>query len=279
MRFRSILLALGFLVVVGGGFVLFAGHSGAGPTGTVVVTGSSTVAPLASEIARRFEERQPDVQVDVQAGGSSRGIADVRRGLADVGMVSRALGPGEEDLVAFPLARDGIALVVHRDDPVGELSPEQVRAVWTGEIRKWREVGGAGGPITVVHKAEGRATLELFLRHFGLTGSEVEADVVVGANQQGIRTVAGNSLAVGYVSIGEAEVEVERGVPIRLLPLEGMAPTTENVAAGRFPLERVLTLVTATQPNGPARRFLDFSRSSEVVGLVRRRGFVPVASE
>lgn len=253
------------------------GGPGPEPAETVVVTGSSTVAPLASEIARRFEERDAGTRVDVQAGGSSRGIADARRGLSDVGMVSRRLGPDEDDLRAFPVARDGIALIVHRDNPVEELSPERIRSVWTGEVRDWSELGGPERPITVVHKSEGRATLEVFLDHFGLSNSGVEADVVVGANQQAIRTVAGSPGAVGYVSIGEAEVEVERGVPIRLLPLEGVAPTTGNVAAGRFPLLRVLNLVTAAEPTAGARRFVEFSRSPEVHDLIRQRGFVPVS--
>lgn len=279
MRPSSRDLVSGLLLAGAAGFAALVGCGRGDATETVVVTGSSTVAPLVSEIARRFEEGCPDVQVDVQAGGSARGIADVRRGLADVGMVSRALGADEEDLVAYPVARDGVTLIVHRDNPVEELSREQVRAVWTGRIREWSEVGGRGGRITVVQKAEGRATREVFLRHFDLRGGAIRSDVVVGANQQAIRTVAGNPRAVGYVSIGEAEVEAERGVPIRLLPLGGVAGTTTNVATGRFPLHRVLSLVTATEPRGSTAAFLDFSRSPDVHDLIERRGFAPIAGE
>ena len=76
----------------------------------LTLTGSSTVAPLALEIAKRFESLHPGIRVDVQSGGSSRGLADARQGLSDIGMVSRALKPGENDVLAFPIARDGIAM-------------------------------------------------------------------------------------------------------------------------------------------------------------------------
>ena len=89
------------------------GDSGTGVDGKLVITGSSTVAPLALEIARRFEERHPGARVDVQTGGSSRGIADTRSGVADLGMASRDLAGDEQDLVSYTLARDGVCLIVH----------------------------------------------------------------------------------------------------------------------------------------------------------------------
>ena len=90
----------------------------AGPQGKLTLTGSSTVAPLAGELAKRYESLHPGVRIDVQTGGSSRGIADARRGTADIGMASRALKPGEEDLAAHTIALDGITVIVHKDNPV-----------------------------------------------------------------------------------------------------------------------------------------------------------------
>src|SRR5688500_19203568 len=83
----------------------------------LVVTGASTIAPLASEIARRFESLHPGIRVDVQTGGSSRGINDARRGIADIGMVSRALKPEEKDLQAQAIAWDGGGIILHADNP------------------------------------------------------------------------------------------------------------------------------------------------------------------
>lgn len=243
----------------------------------LVLTGSSTVAPLAQEIARRYEQLHPGVRIDVQSGGSSRGIADVRAGLSDIGLVSRALNPDEAGLTAHTIALDGIGLVVHRDNPVTALGSEQVRALYTGRITEWAAVGGASLPVTVVNKAEGRSTLELFLHHFALKNSAIRAHVVIGDNQQGIKTVAGNPGAIGYVSIGSAEYEIAQGVPLKLLPVDGITASVANVRNGTFPIARPLNLVTTDAASGLARRFIEFARSEQVHDLVQAQYFVPLA--
>lgn len=243
----------------------------------LVLTGSSTVAPLTAEIGKRFERENPGVRVDVQSGGSSRGIADARSGLADIGLVSRALKPDEQDLKSFTIALDGITLIVHKDNPVQTLTDPQIVDIYTGKITRWRAVGGADRPITVVNKAEGRSTLELFLHHFQLKSGDIKAHVVIGENQQGIKTVAGNTSAIGYVSIGTAEYEASQGVPIKLLPMAGVDASVENVRNGRFPLARPLNLVTKAESEGLVRQFIDFSRSESVHDLVEAQYFVPLA--
>lgn len=258
------------------------GFGSCSPTGDVarnqlVLTGSSTVAPLASEIGKRFETLHPGVRIDVQTGGSSRGLADARRQLADVGMVSRDLKPEEEDLLAFTIARDGICVIVHRDNLVASLTNEQIVAIYTGRIDNWKDVGAADAEITVVNKAEGRSTLELFLSHFKLANAEIQADVVIGDNEQGIKTVAGNPNAIGYVSIGTAEYDATHGVAIKLLPLGDAAASIENVRNGTFPLSRPLNLVTRSEPEGLAKEFIEFARSPAVHDVVKEQYFVPLA--
>jgi phosphate transport system substrate-binding protein len=242
----------------------------------LILTGASTVAPLAAEIGKRFEERHPGVRIDVHTGGSSRGVNDARQGLADIGMVSRPLNPGEEDLHAFPIANDGVTIILHQSNPVAEITKDQVVGIYTRRIAYWKDVGGNDAPITVVNKAEGRSTLELFCHYFGLKNSEIKAHSVIGDNEQGIKQVAGNPNAVGYVSIGTAEYDAERGTPIKLLPIGGVAATSANVANGTFPLSRPLNLVTTAPPEGLAREFIDFARSAEVHDLVRGQSFVPL---
>ena len=245
--------------------------------GKLVLTGSSTVAPLAAEISKRFESENPEVRVDVQTGGSSRGIADTRQGVADIGMVSRNLKEAEKDLQAFAIARDGIGVILHQDNPVESLSDQQIVEIYTGKIDNWQAVSGTNSPITVVNKAEGRSTLELFLKYFNLNNSNIQADVIIGDNQQGIKTVSGNPDAIGYVSIGTAEYSIENGTPIKLLPVGGIAATTENVQNGTFPLSRTLNLVTKTQPQGLDQTFINFAQSQQVQDIVKNQNFVPVS--
>lgn len=241
------------------------------------LTGSSTIAPLALELGKKFEASHPHVRIDVQTGGSSRGVADARGGLADIGMVSRALKEGEKDLKAFTIARDGISVILHKDNPVQNLTRAQVIQIYTGEITNWKDLGGADATISVVNKAEGRSTLELFLQHFKLKNAQIKASVVIGDNEQGVKTVSGNPHSIGYVSIGTANHDAIHGVPIRLVPLDGASPTLESVQKGTFPLARPLNLVTREEPRGIAREFIDFARSEGVHEIIESQYFVPLA--
>jgi phosphate transport system substrate-binding protein len=246
-------------------------------TGKLVITGASTLAPLIAEIGKRFEGLHQTVRIDVQSGGSSRGIADARQGLSDIGMVSRAMKEDERDLSAFPIARDGVCPILHQENPVQALADEQIVAIYTGKITNWKAVGGADAPITVVNKAEGRSTLEVFLQYFKLKNVDVKAHVVIGDNEQGVKTVAGNRNAIGYVSIGTAEYDAAHGVPIKLLPIGGIAASTESVKKGSFPLSRPLHLVTRTSLSGLAKAFIEYTQSKAVHDLIRQQYFVPLA--
>ena len=243
-------------------------------SGKLIITGSSTVAPLVSEIAKRFEDQHSGVRIDVQMGGSSRGVSDVREGISNIGMVSRSLKDNEKDLLAYPIALDGITIIVNKANPVRELTDEQIINIYTGKITNWKEVGGNDTRITVVNKAEGRATLELFLDHFHLKNSDVKPHVIIGDNEQGVKTVAGNQNAIGYVSIGTAEYDSTIGIPIKLLPLDGISASIENIRNGTFPIYRPLNLVTKTPPEGLTKAFIDYAGSKEVADIIEGQYFV-----
>jgi len=272
MKIKLTLLIVGFLTVLSGSSAI-AGEN------KLVLTGSSTVAPLALEIAKRFEKENPDIRIDVQTGGSSRGINDARVGLADIGMVSRALKSQESDLTSYAIAMDGIGMIVHKSNPVQKLSDEQIKDIYIGTIENWKYAGGEEMAVTVVNKAEGRSTLELFLHHFSLKNSEIKADVVIGDNQQGIKTVSGSPGSIGYVSIGTAEYEEQNGTPIRLLPMEGIPAIVENVQNKTYPLSRQLNLVVKGTPSPLARKFIEYAQSKDVHDLIEGQFFVPLADE
>ncbi|TAK64198.1 phosphate ABC transporter substrate-binding protein [Methylobacter sp.] len=242
----------------------------------LVLTGSSTVAPLAAEIGKRFETLHSNVRVDVQTGGSSRGVSDARAGLADIGMASRSLKEDEKDLLSFTIALDGISVILNKANPVEALNKQQIVDIYTGRITNWKDVGGNDAAITVVNKAEGRSTLELFLHYFGLKNTDIKPQVVIGDNQQGIKTVMGNPNAIAYVSVGTAEYESSQGAAIKLLPLESIAASVENLRNRSFPLSRPLNLVTRGEPAGLAKDFIEFARLPQVNDLVEAQYFVPV---
>ncbi len=275
----QLLLAYWFFIIIGIACASSLQAQTKAATQRLVLTGSSTIAPLVGEIARRFESLHPGVRIDLQTGGSARGIHDVRKGIAAIGMVSRALKSDEVDLHAFVIAQDGVSIIVHADNPVRTLSREQIAGIYTGRITRWNVVGGADVHITVVNKAEGRSTLELFLDYLQLKNSEIKPHIIIGDNAQGIKTVLGNPHAIGYVSVGAVEFEAQRGAPIRLLSLDGVEASVENVRQGIFPLSRPLNLVTSNEPHGWVQQFIEFARSSQVHDLVRAQYFVPVNTD
>ncbi len=247
-------------------------------TGKLVLTGSSTVAPLAGEMAKRFETLHPKVRIDVQTGGSTRGVNDAREGLADVGMVSRSLSTTEQDLTGHTIALDGVGVMLNSANSVKSLSKEQLIKIYTGVITNWSEVGGSDGKITVVNKAEGRSTLELFFAYTGLKAPQIKAHIIIGDNEQGIKTVAGNPRAIGYVSIGSAEFAESQRVKVKLLAAEQVGATTANVANRSYPLARPLLLVTKKQASPLAQAFIEFATSESVHDIVKSQFFVPVST-
>jgi len=128
----------------------------------------------------------------------------------------------------------------------------------------------------VVNKAEGRGTLDLFLHYFHITNQQVRADVIIGDNEQGIKTVAGNPNAIGYVSIGTAEYDATHGTSIKLLAAGNVAASIENVRNGTFPLVRTLNLLTREPPAGRIKEFIEFARSPQVAEIVKAQYFVPL---
>jgi phosphate transport system substrate-binding protein len=242
-----------------------------------LVTGASTIAPILQRVAERLEARDASLRIEVETGGTGRGIKDSKEGLSDLGMASRDLTEEERiGLNPVPIAHDGVALIVHASNPIEELTTEQVVAIYRGEIGDWSAVGGTPGDITVVNKAEGRSTLEVFLDHFQLKATDIEADVIIGDNAQGVRLVSGDEKAIGYVSIGDAQRAVDSGVPIKLLRYRGVVPSVTTVSDGSYPIRRSLYLLFRGEPDVVGQEILDYLASEEGTLLVQELSFVPL---
>ncbi|HTU17353.1 MAG TPA: phosphate ABC transporter substrate-binding protein [Gemmataceae bacterium] len=239
----------------------------------LVLTGSAGIMPLMRDIGKRFEADHADVRVDVQAGGSTRGITDTRQGLADIGMVARSLKPEEAMLHATPIARDAMCFIVNRTNPVKELTDDQIGRMYTRTVSNWKEVGGPDLSIVLIHMTDGHALLDLFLDHFKLRSTQIRADALIQDSEQGIQAVASRPGAIAYVSCSRGEA-VGENVPIRSLPLDGITPTTEHVRDGTYPLSRPLQLVTRETPKGIAAEFIDFARSNAVLDLIQQYHYV-----
>jgi phosphate transport system substrate-binding protein len=244
------------------------------PVRHLVLSGSRSLALLMNDIGDRFEEHHPGVRIDVEPTTAPRAINDTKQGLADLGMLGRRLRPEETGVRPHPVARDGVAIIVHRTNPVRELTPAQIASVFSRLSTNWKEVGGTDRPILVVSQAEGRAARDVVLDFLGLQPAQFRADPAVPTSAEAIQAVSTHPGAIGYASLGMAE-QAARSQPIRLLPLAGVAATLDNVRTGRYPLVRLLQLLTREPPQGLVQEFLDFACSPRVHDLIGQHGSVP----
>jgi phosphate transport system substrate-binding protein len=242
---------------------------------TLRISGSSTMAPLLVAFAKRFKTLYPAAQIEVEAGGSGRGVADVMQGNADIGMVSRPMTGSESALYSFAIARDGVGLVVHSSNPVRSLSNRQVAEMYLGRIASWKSVGGRDAPPAVINAQAGYASVELFTLFFDVKYEDIKAHAVAGDNSARVRAILENPHGIAYISVGAVQRQVEAGAPIRLLAVDGVVATQKNIRTGNFPISRPLLLVTKDLPAGPVKEFIRFSLSAQVTDIVIGHDFVP----
>lgn len=256
---------------------VFAQRRGRALSGSLVVVGSTTLQPLIADIARLFEARHEAVRIEVQGGGTGRGMRDALAGKADIGMVSRALKPSEAMVQSFSIARDGVCLIVHRDNPVQALTKAQMRAIFVGRTVNWAALGGRDAPIELIARGAERGSSGFITEFLEIDYADIRAKREVGDNAEVIGAVAAAPSAVAYVSIGEAERRARLGIPIRLLALQGIAATSATVRTGDFPISRPLMLVTRDPPQGLVRAFIEFALSAQVIPVILEHDFVPYA--
>lgn len=239
------------------------------------IAGSTTMGPLLKEIASKYHLMHPEVAVEVEAGGSARGLDDVRSGHAHIAMLARALAPAERDLYGIPIARDGVGVVVHANNPVRQLSVDELQAIFTGRMREWRDASGGADSIYALGGLRDGASSALFARFLREPLEALSMSAAVESNTERLAVVASCENAIAYVSLGAAERAISQGVSVRLLPISGVAASTANIRNGSYPICRVLTLASRDAPTGVARSFFAFCLSAQVNGILSAFDFVP----
>jgi phosphate transport system substrate-binding protein len=254
------------------------GTAAATLTGRLLITGSSTMAPMIEDMGKRFRVRHPGVVITVEAGGSGRGIADALEGKADIGMASRELAAQEKALFAIPIARDGVVFAVHKDNPIRGVTRAQLLAVFTGKTARWKAIGGRDAPIEVVTRTPGHASLEIVSHYFGIAPDAIKAAGMIGDNAEVLRLVAANRDAIAFLSVGAVDASVQKGLPLKPLALDGIAPGIGSVRDGSWPLSRPLSLLTRRVPTGLAKAFIEFALSPAAREVILQHDFVPYLS-
>ena len=253
------------------------GCSGSKRSEQIIVSGSTTILPIAEQSAETFRQKT-GIPVLVSGLGSSAGIEAVSAGTAEIGTSSRDLKPEEKSLglVDAPIAYDGIAVIVSPANPVRNLTTKQLQDIFSGKIRNWKLVGGADRTIDLVNRDEASGTREAFSK-LVMQGVPFDprAAVLPGTGQ--VRDVVARAPgAVGYISVGFVQPRFT-DVRVKALQVNGIAPTEANVASKRYPVGRVLHFFTKGPATGVTKQFIEFVLSPAVQnGTVVEAGFIPV---
>lgn len=238
------------------------------------VVGSSTIFPIIKDAQKEFESTS-GIRLDLRGGGSEIGIDAVLSGDADVAMVSRDLMPNDDrQLKSFPIAHDGIALIVNTAIPISTINTEDVIDIFSGNSTNWQMLGGDDREICVIAKRKGHGTKTLFDKHFGLAKKISPKAFLFDSNNESVAMVASDPAAIGYVSIGAAEYAIKLGLPLKLLRLNGVAATSKSIASGTYPLKRTLNLVTTGSPSSEAMTFVRFLQGGQGQRFVVKQHFV-----
>lgn len=236
------------------------GPSASGTAAQLTLTGSTSVTPFAEQLAEIFEEHHPGTHINIQGLGSSAGIQAAENGTVEIGMSSRQLEEDEaQQLQPIEIARDALAIIVHPSNPITDLSAEQVRAIFTGAITNWQEVGGADAPIVVVTREAGSGTYGAFEELVMNKELPTQRALRQGSNGSVRQIVAGDPDAVGYISLGIVDQSV------KAISIGGVQASAEAVLSGQYTLVRPFLFVQRkdAQLSPLAQEFLKFVLSPE----------------
>ena len=231
-------------------------------SGTVSTDGSTSMEKVIGALSESYMAANKDVTVNYNPTGSGAGITAVQEGTCDIGLSSRALKDEEKaaGLQETVLAYDGIAIIVHPDNPVSDLTLEQIAQLYTGEITNWKDVGGNDAQVVLIGREAASGTRDGFE---SITGTKDSTGDVITAVSQ-------NPDAIGYASLASIKDNV------KALNVDGVTPSEDTVKDGSYKVQRPFVLVTMEGKalSDVAQAFFDYATSADAVGIIAKAGAV-----
>lgn len=249
---------------------------------TLQINGSTTVGPIADAFAEYFKGVYPNLQITVNKTGSGNGAAALLDGRCDIATMSRFMEPKEyKDAVAkgiYPVphvvAMDGVCIVVHPSNPIAALTSVQVRDIYMGKIKNWKELGGPDMAIVPITRDNSSGTYETF-HELVMKGADMAGHVeTVGSNPQAHARVSKTLGAIGYVGLGFVDAKV------RALKIDNVIPNRRTISTGEYPVSRPLYFFTNGFPKlgSMVFKFCTFQWTEKGQELVEAKGFIPITN-
>ncbi|HJX35293.1 MAG TPA: phosphate ABC transporter substrate-binding protein [Desulfatiglandales bacterium] len=247
--------------------------------GNIVITGSTTVLPVAQKVAEAYMSQNPDVKISISGGGSGEGIKALIDGTTNIADSSRFIKDSEIKQavdkgrypVPFAVAYDCIIPVVHPSNTVMNLTTQQLKGIYKGEIKNWKEIGGPDKPIVVISRDTSSGTYEVWEDKV-MNKERVSPSALLQASSGAIvQAVSSNRNAIGYIGIGYVDNSV------KALMVNRIKGSEETALNGSFPITRALYMFTSGWPTGDTLNFINFVlHPQKGQKYVREEGFVPL---
>ncbi len=241
-------------------------------SGNVATGGSTSMKNVIAALTEGFAEVEPGVTISYDPTGSGAGITGATDKTLDIGLSSRALKDDEKnDVDGTTVALDGIAIIVNKDSKVADLSVDQLKQMFTGEITDWADVGGDAGEIVLIGREAGSGTRDGFESIVDVKDSCKYAQELT-ATGAVISAVEANPLAIGYASLSAV------GDTVAMVTVEGVECSEDTVKDGTYKIQRPFVFVTnkSVALSEQAQAFVDFATSKDAADLIRTAGAVPV---
>jgi len=244
-------------------------------SGTIVCAGSTAMQPFVEEVANKFMEKNPDVQITVQGGGSGTGLSQVSQGACDIGnsdiFAEEKEGIDAGQLKDHKVIIQAFAVVAHPGVGVDNLTKKQIQDIFTGKITNWKEVGGKDQKIFLVNRAKGSGTRATFKKYVMDGVEEVKGDVEQDSSGTVRQIVSETAGAISYLGVAYLDDKV------KVIKIDGAAPTEEDIASGKYPFRSYGHMYTKGEPSKIVKAFINFVLSDEIQqGLVKEMGYFPV---
>ncbi|MCD7781863.1 MAG: phosphate ABC transporter substrate-binding protein [Methanosphaera sp.] len=239
----------------------------------IAVVGSTSVQPVAEKLAEAYMGLNSDVEITVQGGGSSMGLNSIKKNSSQIGTYSSELSAEDagDNVTQTKIATDGIAIIVNPNNNVSDLTKDQVKGIFTGEITDWSEVGGSPGEINVITREDGSGTRDAITKVVLDDEDFVDDAIVQSSTGSLMQSVSSDERAIGYASLSDL-----RENDVKTLSINGVNATSENIKDGSYVVQRPFLLLTSNNLDSSTQAFIDWILSDEGQKIVEEEELVRV---
>ncbi len=254
------------LIIICGNLI----YLGFGGSERIYIVGSTSVQPVTEKLVEEYKLTHPDVKINVQGGGSSLGIKSTQDGIADIGMSSRELEYSEkEGLKEYEIGKDGIILVINNNNPVSDLSKNQLKDIFSGKIMNWKEVNGKNSEIHVICREAGSGTLNAFESIVMGDDTKIRSDAIVQSSTESVKqSVKQDKDAIGFISFAHMSNDVKS------IKINGVIPSSETIADGSYELQRSFLFLVKGNSSGDVKEFIDWTKGSEAQRILNKEKII-----